>query len=88
MTAAPWLRDALGKAEYRGRRLGECAPRLLTMPLEEEWRTPLTTLQIQLKLKRERRLPAIDWEAPRLAPIRVLESHADEPQISHARIRM
>lgn len=70
MTAAPWLRDALGTAEYRGRQLAMRAPRLLTMPLEQEWRTSLLALQIQLKLKRERRLLAIDWRTPALPAIR------------------
>ena len=70
MTTAPWLRDALGKAEYRGRQLAMRAPRLLTMPIEQEWRTSLSALQIQLKLKRERPLRAIDWRTPALPAIR------------------
>jgi hypothetical protein len=56
MTAAPWLRDALGAAEYRARQLAHKAPRLLCLPLEQEWTTPLHTLQVQLNLKRERSL--------------------------------
>jgi hypothetical protein len=56
MTTAPWLRDALGAAEYRARHLALAAPRLLSMPIEHEWHTPLRTLQIKLKLKRERSL--------------------------------
>lgn len=56
VTAAPWLRDALGAAEYRARQLAHKAPRLLCMPIEYEWHTPLHALQIQLNLKRERSL--------------------------------
>ena len=61
MTAAPWLREDLGKAEYRGRQLALCAPRLLSMPLEHEWRAPLIALQVRLRLKNAKRLGAIDW---------------------------
>ncbi len=42
--------------EYRARQLAHKAPRLLCMPIEYEWHTPLHALQIQLNLKRERSL--------------------------------
>jgi hypothetical protein len=56
LTAAPWLRDALGAAEDRAQQLARAAPRLLSMPIEHEWHAPLHALQIKLKLKRERSL--------------------------------
>lgn len=61
MTAAPWLRDSLGNAEHRGQQLALSAPRLLSMPIEQEWDASLLELQARWNLKRAKRLAAIDW---------------------------
>lgn len=61
MTAAPWLRDDLREAEYRGRQLAIRAPRLLSTPIEQEWETSLMALQVRLNVKTARSLGAIDW---------------------------
>lgn len=64
MTAAPWLREDLGAAEYRGRRLAARAPRVLTAPIEREWHTPLFALQVRLNLKRPTMLRPLDIARP------------------------
>lgn len=61
MTIAPWLREELQAAEYRGRELAAAAPRLLMLPLEREWNTPLTPLQARLKLRTLRTLAPVTW---------------------------
>ncbi len=62
MTAAPWLREDLGDAEHRGRQLALSAPRLLSMPIEEEWGASLIALQVRWNIKSARSLGAIDWD--------------------------
>lgn len=59
MTAAPWLRDDFAYAELSGRRLGQCVPRLLTMPLEQDWNTPLILLRDRLNIRKARTLRSI-----------------------------
>lgn len=61
MTAAPWLRANLANAEHRGRQLALSAPRLLSMPIEQEWDASLFAIQARWNLKRARSLAAIDW---------------------------
>ena len=51
MTAAPWFRDDFADAEAYGRRLALKTPRLLTMPLEQDWNTPLPLLRDRLNIR-------------------------------------
>jgi hypothetical protein len=76
MTAAPWLREDLAQAEYCGRQLAHAAPRLLSMPLEQEWGTSLIALQVRSNLKSARSLAAIDWTPRAIVskPARPLEA--------------
>lgn len=75
MTAAPWLRADFGAAEARGRQLALAAPRLLTMPLEQEWRSSLSAFQVQSNLRPAKSLGIIDWTPalPRPHPAQPLE---------------
>ena len=51
ITAAPWFRDDFADAEAYGRRLAIKTPRLLTMPLEQDWNTPLPMLRDRLNIR-------------------------------------
>jgi hypothetical protein len=69
ITAAPWLREELRQAEAFARQLALCTPRLLTMPIESEWNTPIVVLRDRLNIRKARQLRAIEAHAPISAPL-------------------
>jgi hypothetical protein len=60
VTAAPWLRDPLHEAEYRGREIAHTAPLLLAMPLQELLEEPLIALRRRLSLRQYREFRPIE----------------------------
>jgi hypothetical protein len=66
-TAMPWLREDFAYAEMSGRRLGKNVPRLLTMPLDQDWNTPLLALRDRLKIRKVRTLRSILEFGPQAA---------------------
>ena len=83
MTIAPWARDELAYAEYRGRQLALNTPRLLTMPIELEWNSSLVELRDRLNIRKARTLRRIPEPAPAAAqrthPAAAARSAAEAP---------
>lgn len=83
VTMAPWARGELADAEYRGRQLALNTPRLLTMPIEQEWNTSLVELRDRLNIRKARKLRSI-LETPlpsaNIAQFATRESRAQQQQ--------
>lgn len=85
VTMAPWARDELADAEYRGWRLALNTPRLLTTPIELEWNTSLVELRDKLNIRKACTLrgiteaPAPTIRMPRFTTIEQNSAHEAPP---------